>query len=398
MIEKLEIQRQETNQLLAVKHDEDAQLALLTSQLASKENEISQQNTTVMTLTAEIRELKEKLQIKDSNLEDLTRLVEARTQEKEQLNIELERITDELLDNKGKVADLIDQNEQKVIELEQLNVNFEDVKSEFNHAEKKCTELQQELDIAQQNISELMGQEQTGEVLVFEQPTMLPEPPTAPAAPLGTVDSSVYAALNEAFDNLQKYYDDVKKDNVALQIKGDEMMARVEECKNRYEVIATENVELKKKIKSNIAQIKELEEQLDDITQGCGTAVTELVTRKEENKSKDAKISDLENTLAQVQRELTSFQDRYDHEMQRRTEACDIQKAALDNKIGELQVAQGEIAMLKHTNTQLMQQLEGLKSTARPDSNRTCPVCSTKFPARMNQQDFENHVQGHFRS
>ncbi len=396
-MEKLEIQRQETSQLLAVKHDEGAQLSLLTGQLAAKENEIAQHHTTVMTLTAEVRELKDKLQIKDSNLEDLTRLVEARTQEREILNNELERITDELLDNKGKVADLIDQNEQKVIEMEQLNINFEDIKSELDQAEKKCTEIQQDLDVAQQNISELLGQRQTGEWLVLEQPTMLPEPPTAPAAAAGTIDSSV-AALHEAFDNLQEYYDDVKKENTQLQIKSDEMMARVEACKIRYEDLATENVELKKKIKSDAAQMKELEEQLDDITQGCGTAVTELTSRKEENKSKDAKIADLEETLDQVQQELTSFQDRYDHEMQRRTEACDIQKAVLDTKMGELQVAHGENAILQQENAVLKQQLEGVKSTSRPDSDRTCPVCSTKFPARMRQQDFENHVQGHFRA
>ena len=397
MIQKLEIQRQENNELLAVKHDEDAQLALLTSQLASKEDEITQQNSTIMTITAEIRELKSQLQIKDSQVEDLTQLATTRGQEKEQLSAEVERITEELLDTKGKLAELLEQLDQKVIEIEQFKLNLEDSKADLERAEMKSNELQQDLDVAQQNISELMGQEHTGEAVVFERPTILPEPPTAPAAAPGTVDSTVYASLLEAFENVQKYYEDVKKANIELQIKNDEMTARVEECRMQYEVLAKENTEFKKKSKTSSAQIKDLEEQLEDISQGCGAAVTQLSSRKVDIQAKDDKIFDLEETLRQVQQELESFQDRYDREMQRRTEACDIQKAALDDKIKELQTTQGEVQKLQVANAQLNQQLEGLKTTAK-HADRTCPVCNTKFPVRMSQQDFENHVQGHFRS
>ena len=398
MIQKLETQRQENNELLAVKHDEDTQLALLTSQLASKEDEITQQNSTIMTITAEIRELKSQLQIKDSQVEDLTQLATTRGQEKEQLSAELERITEELLDTKGKMAELLEQLDQKVIEIEQFNLNLEDAKADLERAEMNNNELQQDLDVAQQNISELMGQEQTGGAVVFERPaTALPEPPTAPAAAPGTVDSTVYESLLEAFENLQKYYEDVKKANIELQIKGDEMSARVEECRMRYEILGEETAEFKKKNKTSSAQIKELEEQLEDISQGCGTAVTELSSRKVDIAAKDDQISDLEDTLRQVQQELESFQDRYDCEMQRRTETCDIQRAALDDKIRELQTAQGEVQRLQQANAQLNQQLEGLKTTAK-HADRTCPVCNTKFPTRMRQQDFENHVQGHFRS
>lgn len=36
------------------------------------------------------------------------------------------------------------------------------------------------------------------------------------------------------------------------------------------------------------------------------------------------------------------------------------------------------------------------QQTMEPEPFRRCPVCNTKFPLRMKQQDFENHVEGHF--
>ena len=395
LTQKLQRQREENNNLMAVKNDEDAQRAFLVSQLASKEEEISQQNTTILTLTEEVKELKSQVMVRDSQVEDLTQLATARGEEKEQLCKELKEVSAEMMDTKARYAELLEQIEQKTIETEQLALDLEENRNVLEQAEGKVKELQQEVDIATENISELMGQREAG--VVFECPATLPQPPTAPAPPPGTVDSTVYASLLEAFENVQKYYEDVKKDNQALQLKNDELLARVEQCGQEYKSVVEQLVVARKR-QTEDARIKELEEQLEDYTQGCGTAIAELSSRKEEIAAKDAKITELEETLRQVQHELESFQDRHDTEIQRRTEACDISRAALDQKVMELTAAQNELAKLRNTNEQLKTQLQGLKSTAQPVSNRTCPVCATKFPARMRQQDFENHVQGHFRS
>lgn len=395
-LEKLERQREENNTLMAVKNDEDAQRALLVTRLASKEEEISQQGTTILTLTEELKELKSQVMIRDSQVEDLTQLATARGEEKEQLSMEVERITAELLTTKGQFAESLEQCEHLTIENEQLALNLEESRKETELAERKAAELQQELNIATENISELMGQREVG--VVFDRPVALPQPPTAPAAPPGTVDLTVYASLLEAFENVQKYYEDVKVENVALQLKNDELTARVVQCQQEYAALAEKVLQLKEKKKADGARIKELEEQLEDYTQGCGTAIAELSSRKEEIGSKDAKIAELEEALQRTQYELEKLQDKHDTETHRRVEACDISRATLDQKIEELTAAHNELAKLKHANNQLKTQLESLKSTAQPAGDRTCPVCATKFPTRMRQQDFENHVQGHFRA
>ncbi len=117
-------------------------------------------------------------------------------------------------------------------------------------------------------------------------------------------------------------------------------------------------------------------EKHDLTLNGSSTEVTSLIQK---NKSKDGKIADLEEALTQVQRELTSFKDQYDHEMLRMTKAYCSKKAALDNKISELRAAQLQIYRLKETNAQLKQQLKKLavKLNILPTAPAQCAVPSS---------------------
>ena len=66
--------------------------------------------------------------------------------------------------------------------------------------------------------------------------------------------------------------------------------------------------------------------------------------------------------------------------------------------VGDLQRLQEEKGKLERTVQQLRRQIDATRATgkAKEEGLRTCPVCDTKFPARIAQVDFERHVQGHF--
>ena len=101
-------------------------------------------------------------------------------------------------------------------------------------------------------------------------------------------------------------------------------------------------------------------------------------------------------------------QDKYDHKVHVKNDILERQQAALDEKVEEVSALQGEKAQLERefqlsreergklekTVVQLRRQIDSMR--AREDGMRLCPICSTKFPARMAQQEFERHVQGHF--
>ena len=104
-------------------------------------------------------------------------------------------------------------------------------------------------------------------------------------------------------------------------------------------------------------------------------------------------------------------QDKYDHKIHMKNDALERQQAALDEKVEEVSALQGEKAQLEREfqlsreergklekTQQLQRQLESMRAAgkAREDGMRACPVCNTKFPARMAQPEFERHVQGHF--
>ena len=93
----------------------------------------------------------------------------------------------------------------------------------------------------------------------------------------------------------------------------------------------------------------------------------------------------------------------------KKNNALEHQQAALDKKVEEVSALQGEKPQLdrefqlsqeERGKLEKTQQLESMRAAgrarrARDDRMRDCPVCYTKFPARMAQQEFERHVQGH---
>ena len=116
-----------------------------------------------------------------------------------------------------------------------------------------------------------------------------------------------------------------------------------------------------------------LEEQVKSLTKQLDAAIAKRLTL--EDTVKNAKLKNKE--LSAKNKEL---------------------KAANSNQttiIREQQMRIDELAGMEKAK----KELPDMKTqTEKPETEKTCPVCNTRFPGRMKQIDFENHVQLHFRS
>ena len=233
------------------------------------------------------------------------------------------------------------------------------------------------------------------------------------------MDRAAYDALHQAYESLESNFHSSKDANKELmaklqsaQIKIDEMVARLEQAKEEYEILAKENHELKKRGRTPVPpvpsdkpadrQLKEMESINKELVASCEVATQQLSARKEEMKQQQARIEQLEMELAQVKIDFEQFQDKHDKIVHAKTESLDKQQAVLDEKLKELvecqqalQTSEREKAKAEGIIRQLRGQLDSLKALAG-SNNRTCPVCETKFPGHMSQRNFDIHVQAHF--
>ena len=389
-------------------------------QFAEKVAELKAAMDQITAMQTEVAYLRGQLQIKNAQVEDLSQLASTRGEEKEQLALEAEQLQGRLLEVQQIRADLIEQTEAKQVEIDQLVGQLTVQGEENSELVKEMEQLKQELACSQENVAELVGAGPNA--VIVHQPTAAPanpdDPPTQPPTQDCIVDRAAYDALRQAYESLESNYHGAKDSNKELamklqstQIKVDEMVARLEQAKEEYGILAKENHELKKRGRTPVPpsdkpvdrQLKEMESINKELVASCEVATQQLSSRKEEMKQQQARIEQLETELAQVNLELEQFQDKHDKIVQAKTDALDKQQAVLDEKLKELvecqqalQASEREKTKLEGIVRQLRGQLDGLKAAASSANERTCPVCNTKFPGRISQRDFEIHVQGHF--
>ena len=411
-MEKLEKERGVVHELTAAKSDEESQVKVLREQLTGTEAAMMTQQT----------ELEKKGQIVEE-LEVFVKELEQRNKalcgELDQGKAELDQLREvqvELMSQIGEKNKEVDQTVSKLAEMEEQSVEEE----KKSRTEKD--QLLQEVAIAQQNIAELLGAKNQGvEVAAFS----AQEPPTLPVTHMAMVDRSAYEALQQAYENIEQLYHNSSEENRALrsrvydrrggheacQMKIAELTHRIEQCRVEYEAKCKELYEIKRQLGSGgfpekVAvlqnKLSEMEENQEQVTKSLDSALQELASRREELKQKEVTLSEAESqirnlgeALELVKEEYRQFQDKHDEVANERRATLDHHEATIRAQVSEIAELGKERAKLNHTVAQLREQLQGLKQQAK-STERACPVCDTKFPGRISQNDFEKHVQGHF--
>ena len=371
----------------------------------------------------------------------------------EALNSDLEKSERKTRELQEVQVDLMTQIGERNEEINRLGAQTEEMaqklESDMAKYQKERDQILQELAIAQENIAELLGAQK--ETVVVETPAYAArpgpdesskdKPPTRPAPQDNLVDKSAYEALQLAYENVlgfhQKESDENKKLKdlyhhamrkvEELEGKVGQYRQRIEKCRQEYEAKAREVIALQKatltmaassvsssevhdELTALRAQVRDIEESHSQMAKSFDQAIAELAQRKEELKQKsitvaemDEKIINLEEEIIIQRQEYEDFQDKHDKVLHEKTAKMDKQQSYLDEKVLELTEQrvlmanlQKEKARLDSVVKQLQSQLEALKTTVKTTEERSCPVCDTKFPRRIAQQDFERHVQGHF--
>ena len=418
-MEKLEKERALVHELTLAKSSEESQIAVLNQQLGDKDGTINALQGETRSLKEEVVSLNIDKEAREVRMEEMTAKIDTQARELD----ELREVQLELMTQIGEKNAEIEQNELRA---NQMREEFAEESAKLS-AEKEM--LAQEVSIAQQNIAELLGAKKEG--VVVDNLTNQ-EPPTLSVMQVNMVDKSAYEALQQAYEDIEERYHESNEGSVELRrrlhdmktrldtanAKNAEFAYRIEKCREEYEAKAREVIQLQKEgagtgdageVGALQMKLQEMEDNQEQITKSWEAAIQELSARKEEIKAKnmkvaelDGRIADLEETLQVVQTEFTNFQDKHDHVVNEKAARIDEKDASIDAKCAEIADLRTTVSSLSKdkgkletTVQQLREQLDMLKRQAK-STERSCPVCNTKFPGRVSQQDFERHVQGHF--
>ena len=285
LMEKLDRERAQNHELLAARSDTEGQLSVLQQQIKEQQDELG-------VVGQELEDARRQLKIREAQVEDLEQLASARNDDTERLSEELHQVTQQLEEQRMIVSDLQISAGERQTQLEKA---------------------QQDLCAAQENVVELMGARNF--------PTEQQQLPT------NVVDRSVHEALQQAYENMERYYvrvnGQLKGSQETIQVlvvKNNELVARVEQCRKEFEAKASECVELQRQLKRGGGEevgdevgalrqrVRELEEGQEEVQQSCAIAVQELTARQEESKQQQERIVELEQKLAQLQRDYEDLE------------------------------------------------------------------------------------------
>lgn len=395
LAEQLSLEKERNRELLTIKENESEELKVFKERVSNVEGE-------VVVLTHENEDLKQQIQIKESQVDDLQRLVGTRGEE-------LELTSEKLKESEMQIAELHALCAELREEVVQLQGSFRvDINAALATKDERIEKLEQELACAQANVAELIGAQQNE------------RPQHRPPLPDNMVDKGAYIALQQAYETFEKYYKDEKivKEKLVIQLKTlqeenanfksqcEAMVQRVKVCKGEYEAKAQECLKLQRRLKKegistpvDIEPVKvgEMQREQEEMIQNCQTAAAELSFQRKESNKKDVEIAQLKMELSQVAKNYEEMEDRFDKKIAEKNEVIERQKLVFDEKAAELARALESTDEHMARATELSEKIRKLQQhKGSEESSRSCPMCNMKFPLRMTEQDFEHHVQSHF--
>lgn len=404
--EQLSHEQDRNQELLTVKENEDQELKILKNRVSTLEGDI-------VVFTSDSEDMKQQMRIKESQIDDLQRLVGTRGEELEQMAEKLVAAESENSKLHASCAELRANLQQCQDEMIQRQGSLQvDINAAITKKDQHIEKLEQELVCTQVNIAELMGAARQ-----CNTSHMTEQPQHNPPLPANVVDKGAYNALQNAYDNFKKYYAEeraareralvqlktTQEECVRLQSSNQDMVQRILECKKQYEVKAHECIDLQRRLKkeglptgTKSPKIGQMEQEHEEMIRNCQTAAQELSLRRKESDEKTQKISILEEKLSRAQQkarqQYEELQDHYDKKIAEKNEELLRLKQVFTEKADELADVMSERDELMAKVTQLTESVK----KPRDEGARCCPMCNTKFPSRMTEQDFAKHVHSHF--
>ena len=306
-------------------------------------------------------------------------------------------------------------------EMDELAAELEKERKEKKNLIETARIKEQEANVAQENLCEVIGKVKEPKDLLNQQ------------TGLENVDKSALEALQFAYTDVEKRWNQERKSTLRLKNKVAEMEERIKHCEREYMTKAEEAVELKKELKKN--------------TRSPSTSVSEKT-----DGGSEATILLLQREYERLELELQEFQMKHDKRIDEKNahikqleEQMEDRMREIDGRITQEEAMRKSIKSLRTHNDQLtaanaelQQKLDKEKRNRHqmvapsppynprylphryePPSQsrmhpppqptntqhhrshgtgggRQCPVCNQNYPKSMALKDFELHVNSHF--
>ena len=401
-------------------------IAAFQSTIEDKQAEINMINTMKEEMKQELDDVTNRVQQllmtqghKDDEIRALKEMVSKLTAEKQavmaektetetQLRLQFSSIEERLRKSEEEREKLYGRCEYYQVEVENVNQKaielqktLEEVTEETLKEKKENQELkelislkEQENAVIQQNLCEIAGN-------VKEPKDQLPP----------NDDATQYKAALEALQIAYAVIEgDYKKELMTTQAQKrrlGEHEIRIKRCQEAYEVIATENVQLKKRLEKTGPVPSN-----DSITANVVQLTEELAVKEQELEDfqlkHDERISEKNLIIEQLKEALRATEEKIsgletqEKAMKRSIESLNIENQQMKQQIANIHANPpppynpGYYPYGSRPVHQPPPQRHGGRSHHQSSEDRRCPVCNLAYPMRVSQQEFEQHVNSHF--
>ena len=336
-------------------------------------------------LTTEVDDLKNKLQIKGAQVENLSQLVTTRTEEKERIEMELEKLkgevtrTDENKTKQAEISRLTAENSDLKRQLRDKNIQIQDLSQSANHQgvekerlAKETEKLKGELVMLRQSRTD-DGKTRQAEIdRLTGEMRNLREQLQAKSTQIEQLDRQV----NTHGEEKKRFEREVEKLRGEVRKMDRERSDNSRVKHAEIEHLNTEIGALKGKLQIKNAQVEDLSQLAS--------------TRGEEKEQLESEVKQLQEQFLNMQRIRVTLVD----DNQAKVGKIEELTTRLNSLSREMERQSREKEQLKQKLA--MAQRAGGGHPGLAASDRTCPMCQKQFPESISQQEYERHVQSHF--
>ena len=289
-------------------------------------------------------------------------------------------------------------------ELEGCNVRLSESQVNASKFADQCEELKKRIElgkVAYENLGKenanlkrtLRGLEEQNKVAEPRQRVGEEEKWRALAAEASRREEQCQRKIRELEEELRRMEDGASRQAEEDKLRISELEEKLAGEEHRGAVLVQEKADQEGQY---VTTIQELEHQLSSKHAELLSVTGQLAEEKERTASKERDMAQLQEHCDDAVQELT-----------KRNEECLQQDMTIKGLEDEKAQGLTRIQSLEVQVLELQKKCRALSGRVEPvylprplspTLTRICPICSTRFPKRMLQTEFEQHVQGHFNS
>ena len=345
-------------------------------------------------LMAEVDDLKQQLQIKGAQVNDLNRLASTRGEEKDRLAREVEKLKRELEQSR------VDENTTNQVEISRLTAENNDLKRQLWDKNAQIQDLNQSAShqVAERERLAKEAENLQGELLTLRQSR--------------TDDGKTKQA------EISRLTGEIRDLRGQLQAKS----TRIEQLNRQANTREDEKKQLERDVEELQGNVHRLQQERNDDGRAKHVELErlnmEIGTLKGQLQIKNAQVEDLSQLASTRGEEKELLENQVKHLQEQVLKMQDVKKSLIDDnqaKITRIDELTRRLTLQDRKLEQQSREIEAnrvraggerhdlVASTPATNSgrrsaidDRTCPMCQKRFPEPISQQEYERHVQSHF--